>query len=73
MIMKMKKKEMVERVVFGNGRVVSLFDFEYDGVVVGFMEGVEEEGYSVEVLVGDGYEGWSVYLDENGEEVDYEE
>ena len=70
--MKMIKGEMIESVEFENGEVVSLFDYNYFGVVCGFKEG-DGEGYSVEVLVGDGREGWSVYLDENGEEVDYEE
>ena len=70
--MKMIKQEMIESVEFENGEVVSLFDYNYFGVVCGFREGVDKE-YSVEVLVGDGREGWSVYLDENGEEMDYEE
>lgn len=70
--MKFVKEEMIESVEFGSGKVVSLFDFDFEGVVCGFREGVDRE-YSVEVLVGDGVEGWSVYLDENGEEMDYEE
>lgn len=65
---KFNSSTIVTSVDFQNGESIDLGDQAFDGVVVGF-ERVEDN--IVEVQLADGSEGWGVYLDENGNEIEY--
>ena len=61
--MKIERKEIVSRVVFENGLDLEVGDEFEDGRIFG----IEEEGDGFNVICFEGEEGWSVFVDSNGE------
>ena len=61
--MKIERKEIVNRIVFENGLDLEVGDEFEDGRIFG----IEEEGDGFNVICFEGEEGWSVFVDSNGE------
>ena len=61
--MKIERKEIVSRIVFENGLDLEVGDEFEDGRIFG----IEEEGDGFNVICFEGEEGWSVFVDSNGE------
>lgn len=68
--MKIIKNNIITEVQFKNGKGFYIGEYAFDGIIVGF-EKIDD--YIIQLLLADGSEGWGVYLDINGNEVDYEE
>ena len=65
--MKIIKEKIITKVEFRNGTTLRIGDFTLDGIITGFDK---VDDYVLEVYMADGREGWSVYLDQNANEVD---
>jgi hypothetical protein len=61
--MKIERKEIVSRIVFENGLDLEVGDEFEDGRIFG----IEEEGDGFNVICFEGEEGWSVFVNSNGE------
>jgi hypothetical protein len=61
--MKIERKEIISRIVFENGLDLEVGDEFEDGRIFG----IEEEGDGFNVICFEGEEGWSVFVDSNGE------
>ena len=61
--MKIERKEIIRRIVFENGLDLEVGDEFEDGRVFS----IEEEGDGFNVICFEGEEGWSVFVDSNGE------
>jgi hypothetical protein len=61
--MKIERKEIIRRIVFENGLDLEVGDEFEDGRIFG----IEEEGDGFNVICFEGEEGWSVFVDSNGE------
>mgnify|MGYP006274347125 CR=1 FL=1 len=66
MEIKVIKKEIISEIKFRNGNVLSVGDVFEDGRIIGFE--VMENG--VEVLLEWEWEGWSIFVNEDGEVVE---
>ena len=75
--MKLIKENVITEVQFKNGKSLYLGEYasvndfvspNFDGRITYFKK---IDDYIIEVLLADGFEGWAVYLDVNGEEVEY--
>lgn len=67
--MKLTKENIITEVEFKNGISYYLGEYAFDGIITYFKK---IDDYIIEVLLADGDEGWAVYLDVNGEEVEYD-
>ena len=61
--MKIERKEIISRIVFENGLDLEVGDEFEDGRIFG----IEEEGDGFNVICFEGEEGWSVFVNSNGE------
>ena len=66
--MKLIKENIITEVEFKNGKGFYLGEYAFDGIITGFKK---IDDYIIEILLADGFEGWAVYVDVNGEEVEY--
>ena len=66
--MKLIKSNIITEVQFKNGKTFYLGENAFDGIITYFNK---IDDYILQVLLADGDEGWAVYLDVNGNEVDY--
>ena len=66
--MKLIKKNIITEVEFKNGKSLYIGEYAFDGIITHFNK---EDDYILQVLLADGSEGWAVYLDVNGNEVEY--
>ena len=69
--MKLIKSNIITEVQFKNGKTFYLGEYSYafDGIITYFNK---IDDYILQVLLSDGSEGWAVYLDVNGNEVDFD-
>jgi hypothetical protein len=58
-----ERKEIVNRIVFKNGLDLEVGDEFEDGRIFG----IEEEGDGFNVICFEGEEGWSVFVNKDGE------
>ena len=68
--MKLIKSNIITEVQFRNGKSLYIGEYAFDGIITHFNK---EDDYILQVLLADGSEGWAVYLDVNGDEVEYNE
>ena len=61
--MKIERKEIVRRIVFENGLDLEIGDEFEDGRIFS----IEEEGDGFNVICFEGEEGWSVFVNRDGE------
>jgi hypothetical protein len=61
--MKIERKEIIRRIVFENGLDLEVGDEFEDGRIFG----IEEEGDGFNVICFEGEEGWSVFVNKDGE------
>ena len=61
--MKIERKEIIRRIVFENGLDLEVGDEFEDGRIFG----IEEEGDGFNVVCFEGEEGWSVFVNKDGE------
>ena len=61
--MKIERKEIIRRIVFENGLDLEVGDEFEDGRIFS----IEEEGDGFNVICFEGEEGWSVFVNSNGE------
>jgi hypothetical protein len=66
--MKLTKENIITEVIFKNGKGFHLGEYAFDGIITGFDK---IDDYIIEVQLADGFEGWAIYLDVNGKEVEY--
>ena len=66
--MKLIKSNIITEVQFKNGKGLYIGEYAYDGIITHFNK---IDDYIIQVLLADGSEGWAVYIDINGNEVDY--
>ena len=70
--MKLIKRNIITEIQFKNGKSLYIGEYEYayDGIITHLNE---IDDYIIQVLLADGSEGWAVYIDVNGNEVEYNE
>ena len=61
--MKIERKEIIRRIVFENGLDLEVGDEFEDGRIFG----IEEEGDGFNIICFEGEEGWSVFVNKDGE------
>jgi hypothetical protein len=61
--MKIERKEIIRRIVFENGLDLEVGDEFEDGRIFS----IEEEGDGFNVICFEGEEGWSVFVNRDGE------
>ena len=62
--MKLIKSNIITEVQFKNGKGLYIGEYAFDGIITYFNK---IDDYIIQVLLADGFEGWAVYIDVNGD------